>query len=217
MFKQKRRKIILILISFAILLIFLCVKYSTLVYSIAVTIFAVYGVLIWFLATMFFYLINAIIMLFVPNPPVPEIQYGKFPVEIVYRVNDEVFEKNDVLIFEYNTYSDYEQIQKTWNWSTTSTTGKFNTLCEIQGEEIYIDCGNSDYYMMNEKPYEDYVPGQYIYYYGDSGKIKLSLEEAKEQLGIEIISAKFSDPIENEFEYRTVDKIRMFLTGGGED
>lgn len=174
----------------------------------------VYFTLLWFLGTMFVELLIPIIMLMIPDPPVPEIEYGRFPYEIVYSVEGEELKKADTLEFKYTTRSDYDRVEKSAFWWSSEYSV---LLCEIKGQEIYIDGGDGDYYMMNEKPYKEYVPGQYIYYYGDSGKIKLSLEEAKEQLGIEIISAKFSDPIENEFEYRTVDKIRMFLTGGGED
>ncbi len=149
--------------------------------------------LIWFVGTMIYEFSKPISMLILPNPPVPEIEYGSFPYEIVYSVDGEEFKKVDTLEFKYATESDYDRVEKIAFWGSSEY---FVLLCEIQGEKIYIDGGSGKYYMMNEKPYEDYVPGQYIYYY-DSGKVKLSVEEAKEQLGIEIISTKFSEPIEN--------------------
>ena len=157
-------------------------------------ILGIYFFLIWFVGTMIYEFSKPISMLTLPNPPVPEIEYGSFPYEIVYSVDGEEFKKADTLEFKYTIESDYDRVEKIAFWGSSEY---FVLLCEIQGEKIYIDGGNGKYYMMNEKPHEEYVPGHYIYYYGDTGKKELSLEEAKKQLGIEIISTKFSEPIEN--------------------
>ena len=215
---EKTKKIVLIfigcIIRLGILAAIIIFKYYTITSAVLLGIFGFFGVLMWFGATIVYLLICNIIMLFVPAPPVPDIQQQSFPYEIVYSIDEEVFNKTDILEYKYKAYSDVEQLEKNWRWESSSGTGTFNLLCEIEDEKIYIDCGNAQYYMTGEKPYDEYTPGEYVYYYDDDDeKIKLTHKEAKEKFGIEIISKKFSEPIENEFKYKTVDKIRLFLFG----
>lgn len=183
---------------FAILLIF---KYRV----------AIYGTLAMIFLCFAFAVYNFDNILTLPNPPMPEITYGEFPFEIVYSVDGEVFQKSDVIICECKV--DYTpEYGKRLLFTEKYQSGTDNILCEKMGVDIRIDCGNPEYYLLSEKPCEDYVPGQYIYYEGYYfDYTELTSSEAKEQLGIEIISAHFSEPIENEFEYRTIDKIRLFI------
>jgi len=160
------------------------------------------------------YLQNLFFDVFEIGPQIPEIQYGKFPFEIVYSVDGEIYEVKDVFVCEYKGIGHPFDGEKELEWQTyigSSGERDFELFEAENRKGIYIDLGNEEYYMMGKKPYDEYVPGEYLH----DGYHKLNLQEAKEQLGIEIISAKFSDPIENEFEYRTVDKIRLFLFGGG--
>ncbi len=86
----------------------------------------------------------------------------------------------------------------TWNWGVLHSLDIL--LYETDEYRIYIDGGYANYYMQYDERYEDYEPGQSITRVGEGGAYKeYTLEEAKEQLGIEIISAKFSEPIENYF------------------
>ena len=169
----------------------------------------------FFLGIIFLF-IQDLVNLFKVAPKVPEIQYAKFPFEIVYSVDGEIYEVKDVFVCEYKGIGHPFDGEKELEWQTyiESSGERDFELFEAENRKgIYIDLGNEEYYMMGKKPYDEYVPGEYLH----DGYHKLNLQEAKEQLGIEIISAKLSDPIENEFEYRAGDKIRMFLTGGGED
>jgi len=162
----------------------------------------------------FIYLVGGIVT---PLPEIPKEKQGKFPFEIVYSVNGEQYRKEGTFVCKCKTAYIPFATEKYWYWSSNLKKEDSDVLCEINGTKIYFDCGKAEYYMVLPETSADYTPGQYIYYQNSDGYHKLNLQEAKEQLGIEIISAKFSDPIENEFEYRTVDKIRLFLTGGEKD
>jgi len=48
-----------------------------------------------------------------------------------------------------------------------------------------------------KKPYEGYVPGEYIYYVFMGRSRELTYEQAKNLFGIEIISVNFSEPLVN--------------------
>ena len=130
-------------------------------------------------------------------PTPPAITYGEFPYEIEYSINGEKYETSDSFIFEYTTKYEFGG-KVTWNWGTLYSLDIL--LYETDEYRIYIDGGYADYYMQYDERYEDYSPGQCITRVGEGGAYKkYTLEEAKEQLGIEIISAQFSEPIENYF------------------
>ena len=128
--------------------------------------------------------------------PEREITYGEFPFEIVYTIDEEEFEKQGIAICKckktfdlvYGAYWDFEMY--------FDDSYDDDILC-TELYEIKIDCGNASYYLDGEKPYEKYVPGEYIWYFSEGKYYELTLEEAKEEFGIEIISTKFSEPLVN--------------------
>jgi hypothetical protein len=208
---KKTKKILLIALG-CIILVVLGFIYKWWVY-----IFLALCGWVWFFGTFMMYLTDTIHLLFVAAPPVPEIQYGEFPFEIVYSIDGEVFNKTDTMKYENAVYSDYDSLVKHQGWRAKHEEDA-ELLCEIDGYSIYLDCGNGYYYMQNEKNYDDYIPGEAMYWISGGSTHGITFEEAKEEFGVEIISTKFSEPIENgEGEYRTIDKIRLFLFGGGED
>ena len=80
------------------------------------------------------------------------------------------------------------------------------------GYRLCLYAGSPEYYMMESfPPYGDHVPGEYLHSSGNDRREEISFEEAKEKYGLEIISATFSEPIENKLEYRKIDKIRLFI------
>jgi len=167
------------------------------------------------------YLQNLFFDVFEIGPQIPEIQYGKFPFEIVYSVDGEIYEVNDVFACKYEGI-DYRGGEKKLKWNTylENSGESYLKLCDVeksgQLQSICLDLGNVNYYMLSDEKDENYSPGEYVFNIRYPRK-PISLEDAKKDYDIEIISAKFSDPIENEFEYRTVDKIRLFLFGGGKE
>ena len=128
--------------------------------------------------------------------PDKEITRGEFPFEIVYSIDGEVFEKRGVIICEcskdyetgYGAYWDFERYFDEFSDD--------NVLC-TEPYEIKIDCGNARYYLDGKKPYENYVPGEYIYYVWMGQSHEFTYEQAKKLFGIEIISTKFSEPLVN--------------------
>jgi hypothetical protein len=156
-----------------------------------------------FFGLLIYELISPIILFMTPEPPKPLIEYGEFPFEIVYSVNGEVFNKTGKLRFKYRTYTDYDRLEKKAFWEGYYLNDPPYLLHQVGSQYIYIDCGQDEYYMMNEKPYDGYEPGEYFYYYVNYKKTDLTPEEAKEKFGIEIISKKFSEPLKNN-EYENI-------------
>ena len=159
-------------------------------------------------------------ILLVPQQ-IPQIQYGKFPFEVVYTVDGELFVVKDTFVCEYkNTFFKFKDKDYEWNTYLENSGESYLKLCDVeksgQLQSICLDLGNVNYYMLSDEKDENYSPGEYVFNIRYPRK-PISLEDAKKDYDIKIISAKFSDPIENEFEYRTVDKIRLFLFGGGKE
>ncbi len=142
-------------------------------------------------------------------PEIPEIQYAEFPFEIVYSIDGEVYEINDAYVCEYKGI-DWRFEKKVLDWATyfKYSDTEYIELCDTPYDyRICLYAGSPEYYMLGD---DDQVPGEYLHY-SYSLAHHLTAEEAEEEYGLEIISATFSEPIENELEYRTVDNIRLFI------
>lgn len=170
-----------------------------------------------------FFLIHCITMIllflfgyaFAPGPEVPEITYSEFPFKIVYSIDGEVFEIEDSYVcdckgvgFEYDLHKNL-----IWNTYLKNAETEYIELCDMHyGYRLCLYVGSPEYYMMESfPPYGDHVPGEYLHSSGNDRREEISFEEAKEKYGLEIISATFSEPIENKLEYRKIDKIRLFI------
>ena len=152
-----------------------------------------------------------------PAPEVPDIKYAEFPFEIVYSIDGETFEFNDVYVCKYKGIDlDYTD-SKILVWNTYlkhSDTEHVELMPYNSSGSLCLYLGSPEYYMMGSFPgYGEHVPGEYIHHSLNHKREEISFEEAKEEYGLEIISTKFSEPIENKLEYRTIDKIRLFLFG----
>ena len=136
-----------------------------------------------------------------PNPPKPAITYGEFPFSVEYRIGDEIFVVNDVVICEYDGIGWNEGIGKHYKWrqKLKNSTGE-NVLIIEDGELcIYINVGGADYYM-NDPNYMGAIPFiPNIYPVGESNY--RSQDEIMDKYKIELINYEFSKPIENKFEY----------------
>jgi hypothetical protein len=97
-----------------------------------------------------------------PDPPEPEIRYGEFPFEIVYKLDGELYTIHDVLVCEYDGIDANEGVGKYIQWKGyIKGTGEEQIvlLCE---DNIRIVCtiGSPDYYMNDpDCLYQEIVPG----------------------------------------------------------
>ncbi len=152
---------------------------------------------------------------FAPGPEVPAITYGEFPFRIVYSIDGEIFELEDSYICECKGVGFEYALHKDLIWETylKDSCTRYIELCDIpNGYRLCLYAGSPEYYMLESfPPYGDHVPGEYLHSSSNDRREEISFEEAKEKYRLEIISAEFSEPIENEVEYRTIDKVRLFF------
>ncbi len=199
-------------IAFDIFIVSMIIKYYPEICTVLTSIiFIGFGFVLMLFSTL---LLKLVCWITLPAPEVPAIEYYEFPFEVVYSIDDEVFEISDSIVYEYKGIN-MDDIVKQLKWDTylkDAGTEYIELLDAGNGYSVCLYAGSPEYYMMEcFPPYGDHVPGEYLHYsYNHRGE-HLTAEEAKEKYGLEIISATFSEPIENELEYRTVDKIRLFF------
>ncbi len=116
-------------------------------------------------------------------------------------------------LFEIGRIMAYLFTKVYWNESLKSGDDKF-AICTIENVPIYMDYGNAEHYMMPHYPFYNYSPGEYIYFFLEGERYELSLDEAKEQLNIEIVSKNFPKPIENKLIHgaHNIAKILFMIT-----
>lgn len=134
-----------------------------------------------------------------PNPPTPEITYGEFPFKLEYRIDDETFVVEDVIICEYDGVRWNEGIGKHRVWKKIlKNSGEENLLILTDGDvKIYCNIGKAEYYM-NDLKYsvnEAHTPVFYYITSKGSGSERTLLDKYK----IELIDWEFSQPIKNSF------------------
>lgn len=138
-----------------------------------------------------------------PNPPEPNVKYGEFPFEIVYKINGETFTLNDIYVCEYDGIAIDEGSGKhrTWNGYVKSTEKRGAILLEDEERIIYCYVGDAETYMGDQDNGWQRPLTPYLY---AKSKISnydiLSEEEILAKYNLEIISWSLSDPIENSFE-----------------
>jgi len=156
----------------------------------------IFGSVVMLTMCLGFFFLNTMFYIFTLPFFLFQTTYGEFPFEIVYSIDGEVFEKQGVAVCELERNFDTVYGPRLDLVMYFDKAYDNDILC-TEPYEIEIDCGNARYYLDGEKSYEDYVPGEYIRYFSEGKYHKLTLEEAKEEFGIEIISAKFSEPLVN--------------------
>ena len=205
--KKSKRDVVLVIflsvikIIIDIIIIFKLLKKAS---DIFVGIFGISMMIILTLIILFYGVIGYIF--------IPTTMCREFPFEIVYSVGGETFEKSGVFIVEYKY--DYERVSKPGMriGQRFDRSKDSNLLCEIDGEKYFLYCGDSEYYYNPDNVAISDKPGDYIYYYDrhTHSNIKFTLDEAEKLLGIKILSANFSDPVE-ELVYRPVDVINKLV------
>lgn len=142
-----------------------------------------------------------------PDPPTPHITYGEFPFELVYTIDGETVTINDVYICEYEGISIDEGQGKHVEWKgyIQSSRQEQVVLLVRDTEQIVCEIGEPEYYM-GDAAYceafgiEDVTPCLVmIENDGEISSCHVLDDEEKKEYHIEIISWRFSKPIQNTF------------------
>lgn len=142
-----------------------------------------------------------------PDPPKPEIVYSEFPFEIVIKMSDETIEIKDIFICEYDGISANTGVGKYREWKgyVKGTKDHAILLKEDDGKKFYCSVGSPEVYMDDyDSGYDDNVINKPTVYCveitPDSTSTHYFNESEMKAYGIEIISYKFSEPIDNTFK-----------------
>ena len=137
-----------------------------------------------------------------PNPPAPEITYGEFPFRLEYRLEDEVYVVEDVIVCEYDGVDWNEGVGKHRIWKRTfKNTGEKDLLVLTDGDtKIYCSVGSADYYMGDKKYAELFVPKFYYVTFRENITESGSAEDLLDKYKLELLDWKLSEPIENKFK-----------------
>lgn len=154
-----------------------------------------------------------------PNPTLPQIQYGEFPIRLVYSINGETKVIEDTLICEFAGIGMNEGSGKYLKWSSRLASGESSILLlkldSSTGiaykdritikQEIYFDPGPAWYYMNDAavgSNYEhSYTNASFKEEYQDGGGAEgiIEAEELFERFKIKLIKWEASPPIKNSF------------------
>ncbi len=158
-------------------------------------------------------------VLFLPNPPKPEIIYGEFPFRLTYELDGEIKVIEDVIICEFDGFEIVGESGKYRKWKERLKGGdEWLTLLDLRpleetnefGQtmlELYFFYGTAAYYMGDElNPYArsgqtlDYISYSYQTTEGIIGGSSYEANQAWEKYRIKLISWEPSPPIQNSFK-----------------
>lgn len=147
------------------------------------------------------WLLMLVCSVFEPNPPVPQITSGEFPFRLEYRIGDETFIVEDVVMCEYDGigFGDNGKFLKWKKW-VASTGEEDLLLLTEENKKIFCTVGEADYYMGETQETELLKPKMYIDKQEDSITISSADPAELAKYDIEIIDYEFSQPIENQFK-----------------
>lgn len=138
--------------------------------------------------------------IFEPNPPVPAITYGEFPFKLEYRIGDETFIVEDVIICEYDGIRWNEGNGKYRAWKESFKCSGEEHLLILTDKDIKVFCnvGKAEYYMGDLKysVSEEHVPVFYYISNQGSGSARAMIDK----YDIELINWQLSKPIKNVFK-----------------
>ena len=143
-----------------------------------------------------------------PDPPKPEIRYGEFPFEIVYKLDGELHTIHDVLVCEYDGIGADEGRGKFIKWKgylKSSGEKEMEEVVLYQEGNVRIVCeiGSPDYYMGGDEYLEgqSVTPHLILYEEEEAYTVSHSMnEDDLERYSIELIRWTLSEPIQNTFE-----------------
>lgn len=140
--------------------------------------------------------------------PAPEIQYAEFPFKLEYKVNEDTFVVEDVLVGEFvkNTYHiGLGKIERVWKARFKSGNKYITLYLDDEKEVIYQPIADRDIigtFMGEKTVYNVEVlmsrPVSLRIIEGGDERFT-SVEELKNTFNIQLISWEIAPPIENEF------------------
>ena len=163
----------------------------------------------------YFLVISGAIFSFTPNPPMPEITYGEFPISVTCEINGEIKEIKDTIICEFDGINDYGSGGKRRKWKSYLKSGNERiTLLKVdETSELYCNYGMPEYYMddlrfQTREEYEQVrerdLDSMFIIlgkWEGNELKSNfIAANEAWEKYGLKIIKVNYSPPIQNSFK-----------------
>ena len=140
---------------------------------------------------------------FRPDPPAPRETYGEFPFELTYRINDEIITVKDIYVCEYAgiAWSEANGKYREWSGYIKGTGESAILITEDADRKIFCFVGDAEFYMNDEIfPEKRPLTPRLYNVKKKSGIGPLSQKEISEFYDVEIMSWKFSEPIENSFE-----------------
>ena len=148
---------------------------------------------------------------FLPNPPVPVICNGEFPLEIVYTLNGEKYTLCDTYVCIYQgveihgggVLGGQGEKRRLWKGYLKSTGDEELVLYEDEKIKVYCELGAPGYYMGDMKYSDEAETEIYLKDY-ENRRIYRDIfgrEDIKELCDAELISFEIAEPIENEFKY----------------
>lgn len=140
-----------------------------------------------------------------PDPPEPAITHAEFPFEIVYKLDGETETINDVYVCEYDGIDMNEGIGKylVWKGYVKSSGDEYPVFFESEEKLIFWSIGSPEYYMGGTKYEQEEGIAPFLILVERSGEFSCEhcvTDEEMKDLGIELVSWKFSEPIVNTFE-----------------
>ena len=140
--------------------------------------------------------------------PQPQITYGEFPFELVYSFEGEITTVKGVYICEYTGLEWNWNIgtYRTWNGYIEGYDEKYDEsaifITEDSDRIVFCFIGDAEFYMNDEQYPEKRPLTPRLYHTKKNLNIMYSLnsDEIAALYNIEIVSWKFSEPIENSFE-----------------
>jgi len=146
------------------------------------------------------------------RPPVPEVQYGEFPFQLVYEIGEEQIIVEDTLICKYTGIESGSngKIYK-WRQYLASNHEEEHVLLWSEGEQkLYFPVGSADYFMgaADERMYAngyDYHQFPRVFYDAPNSGVELAsgdvtIEGLLEEHQIKLISWQCAPPIRNTFK-----------------
>jgi len=133
--------------------------------------------------------------------PEPVITYGEFPFRLEYKINGETVVVEDVIICEYHGVSSAIGSNSRL-WSKKLKNKSNLVIFEDDNVRIICDVGTPEYYMGDPEYITSGEPKEpYFYIYNNRPKSNtLNTQQLIELYKIELVDAKFSEPIENSFK-----------------
>ncbi len=140
-----------------------------------------------------------------PDPPTPEETYGEFPFELTYKINGEIITIKDIYVCEYAGvgWSEAGGKYRKWNGYVKGSGETSIFITEDSDRKIFCFVGDAEFYMNDEQYPEKRPLTPHLYSVKKNADIMNSLhqDEIAALYNIEIVSWKFSEPIENLFKY----------------